>query len=366
MSLSIGILGLPNVGKSTVFNALTGAQNAEVANYPFCTIQPNRAIVPLKDIRLEKLRELVDVPKIIYATIEFVDIAGLVKGASQGEGLGNQFLSHVRNTDALIHVVRSFDDPNVVHVHGSIDPQDDIEVISIELALADLAQLERKIIKIESDIKGDKKLIPVLEILNSLKDHLARGKPVSTFPERESLFCQSLINEMRFLTSKPIIYAVNVDETGLSEKTPEIDIVNKIAKDTSAEVIVISAKLEEELLDMTPDEQVEFLELAGAKANGLDQVIQKGFEALNLLSFFTKNEEEVRAWNISVGTRAPQAAGKIHTDFEKGFIRAEVVPFDIFAKHGSDSVVKSAGLMRSEGKDYIVQDGDIILFRFNI
>jgi GTP-binding protein YchF len=366
MSLSIGILGLPNVGKSTVFNALTGAQNAEVANYPFCTIQPNRAIVPLKDERLEKLRELVDVPNIIYATIEFVDIAGLVKGASQGEGLGNQFLSHVRNTDALIHVVRGFDDPNVIHVHGSIDPQDDIEVISIELALADLGQLERKINKLESDIKGDKKLIPVLEVTNSLKDHLTHGMPVSTFPERESTICQDLINEMRFLTSKPIIYAVNVDETGLAGKTPEVDIVNEIAKDTGAEVIVLSAKLEEELLDMTPAEQVEFLELAGAKTNGLDQVVQKGFEALNLLSFFTKNEKEVRAWNIPVGTRASQAAGKIHTDFEKGFIRAEVVPFDIFSKHGSDSVIKSAGLMRSEGKDYIVQDGDIILFRFNI
>jgi GTP-binding protein YchF len=366
MSLSIGIIGLPNVGKSTVFNALTGAQNAEVANYPFCTIQPNRAIVPLRDTRLEELRRLVGVPEIIFATIEFVDIAGLVKGASRGEGLGNQFLSHVRNADTLIHVVRSFEDPNVVHVHGNIDPQEDIEVINIELALADSAQLERKINKLESDIKGDKKLIPVLQLAKSLNEHLALGLPVSTYPERNSLLCKDLIFEMRFLTAKPIIYAVNVDETGLAEKSPEIDAVLEIAEATSANVVVLCAKLEEEMVEMTLEERAEFLELAGAESGGLDQVVQKGFEALGLLSFFTKNEKEVRAWNIPVGTTAPQAAGKIHTDFERGFIRAEVVSFDIFSKYGSDTAVKSAGLMRSEGKDYIVQDGDIILFKFNL
>ena len=366
MSLSIGIIGLPNVGKSTVFNALTGAQNAEVANYPFCTIEPNRAIVPLRDPRLEKLQQLVNVPDIIHATIEFVDIAGLVKGASQGEGLGNQFLSHVRNTDALVHVVRGFDDPNVVHIHGEIDPSQDIEVINVELALADLAQLERKIGKLESDIKGNKKLIPTFELAKSLRNHLALGKPVGTHPERGSAIFESLISEMRFLTAKPIIFAVNVDETGLAEETPDTATIHQIAREQGAEVVVLCAKLEEEMLDMTPEEQIEFLELAGAESSGLDQIIRKGFDALGLISFFTKNEKEVRAWNIPRGLKAPQAAGKIHTDFERGFIRAEVVSFDVFEKYGSDGAVKSAGLMRSEGKEYVVQDGDVVLFRFNV
>jgi GTP-binding protein YchF len=366
MSLSIGIIGLPNVGKSTVFNALTGAQNAEVANYPFCTIEPNRAIVPLRDPRLEKLQELIGVPNIIYATIEFVDIAGLVKGASQGEGLGNQFLSHVRNTNALVHVVRGFDDPNVVHIHGAIDPRQDIEVINLELALADLTQLERKIGRLESDVKGDKKLIPTFDLAKSLRDHLALGKPVGTHPERNSAIYENLVSEMRFLTAKPIIFAVNVDETGLAEETPEVTIVRQIAKEQSSEVVVLCAKLEEEMTDMTPEEQKEFLELAGAETSGLDQVVQKSFEALGLISFFTKNEKEVRAWNIPRGIKAPQAAGQIHTDFERGFIRAEVVSFDVFEKHGSDNALKAAGLMRSEGKEYLVRDGDVILFRFNV
>lgn len=366
MSLSIGIIGLPNVGKSTVFNALTGAQNAEVANYPFCTIQPNRAVVPLRDPRLEKLQALAGVKNIIYATIEFLDIAGLVKGASQGEGLGNQFLSHVRNSDALIHVVRAFDDPNVVHIHGQIDPLTDIEVIHVELALADMAQLERKIVKLESDIKGDRSLLATLDFAHSLRDHLAAGQAVSTHPGIQLDIGQALLQEMRFLTAKPIIFAVNVDETGLAEPTPEVTIVQEIAQQMRAEVVVLCAGLEEEMVDMTDEERREFLELAGAACSGLDQVVQKGFEALGLISFFTKNENEVRAWNTPKGTRAPAAAGKIHTDFERGFIRAEVVPFPVFVQNGSDAAVRAAGLMRSEGKEYIVQDGDIILFRFNV
>ncbi len=366
MSLSIGIVGLPNVGKSTVFNALTGTQNAAVANYPFCTIEANRAIVPLRDPRLEKLQALAGVPKIIYATIEFVDIAGLVKGASQGEGLGNQFLGNIRDTDAIVHVVRGFDDPNVVHVSGVVDPPEDIEIISIELALADMAQLERKIGKLESEIKGDRKLIPAFELAKSLRDHLALGKPVTTHPQRGSTVFDDLVHEMRFLTAKPVIFAVNVDEAGLANDTPEAAAVREIAAEAGAEVVVLCAKLEEEMLDMTPEEQREFLELAGAEESSLDQVVRKGFSALGLISYFTKNEKEVRAWNIPVGTRAPQAAGKIHTDFERGFIRAEVVPCDIFAEHGSDAAVKALGLMRSEGKEYLVQDGDVILFRFNV
>jgi GTP-binding protein YchF len=366
MSLSIGIIGLPNVGKSTVFNALIGAQNAEVANYPFCTIQPNRAIVPVRDHRLEKLQILTKVPHIIYATIEFVDIAGLVKGASHGEGLGNQFLSHIRNTDSLVHVVRGFEDPNVVHIHGKIDPREDIEVINYELALADAAQLDRKIKKLESDIKADKKLILKLQLAGSLREHLSYGKPVSDYPGRESSIFVDFIDEMRFLTAKPIIYVVNVDETGLENPPPAVKTVEKIANMTGAEMAIISAKLEEEMVDMSPEEQEEFLQLVGAEASGLDQVVHKSFTALGLISFFTKNENEVRAWNIPLGTKAPQAAGKIHTDFERGFIRAEIVPFDVFARFGTDTAVRSAGQMRSEGKDYIVQDGDIILFKFNV
>lgn len=366
MPLSIGIVGLPNVGKSTVFNALTGAQNAVVANYPFCTIEPNRAIVPLRDARLEKLQSLVRVPNIIFATVEFVDIAGLVRGASQGEGLGNQFLAHIRNTDAILHVVRGFDDPNVVHVHGESDPHQDIEVIQIELALADMAQLERKIGKLESDIKGDKKLVPTYELAKSIRDHLALGRPALTHPARESDIFADLLHEMRFLTAKPVIYAVNVDETGLAEETPEVAAVRQVAAGQGAGVVVLCGKLEEEMLDMSTAEQAEFLALAGAEASGLDQVIRLGFEVLGLISFFTKNEKEVRAWNIPRGAKAPQAAGKIHTDFERGFIRAEVIPFEIFVEKGSDAAVRSAGLLRSEGKEYTVQDGDIILFRFNV
>jgi GTP-binding protein YchF len=366
MSLSIGIVGLPNVGKSTVFNALTGAQNAAVANYPFCTIEANRAIVPLRDARLEKLQSLVGVPNIIYATIEFVDIAGLVKGASQGEGLGNQFLANIRDTDAIVHVVRGFDDPNVVHVSGDIDPPADIETINIELALADLAQLDRKIIRLQSEIKGDRKLIPTYELAHSLREHLALGNPVSSHSQKDNITFTELSREMRFLTAKPVIFAVNVDEAGLADETPEVAAVRLIAQESGASVVVLCAKLEEEMLEMTLAEQQEFLALAGAAESGLQQVVRQGFQALRLISYFTKNEKEVRAWNIPQDTLAPQAAGKIHTDFEQGFIRAEVVPFELFESHGSDTAVRAAGLMRSEGKTYVVQDGDVILFRFNV
>jgi GTP-binding protein YchF len=366
MGLKIGIVGLPNVGKSTVFNALTGAQNAEVANYPFCTIQPNRAIVPLRDPRVDKLRELVGVPQAIYATIEFVDIAGLVKGASQGEGLGNQFLGNIRDVDAIMHVVRCFDDPNVAHVSGEIDPQADIEIINLELVIADLDQLQRKIEKLHSDVKGDKKLLPVLELAQELREHLESGQPISSYPVGDSAAYHSLVREMRFLSAKKVIYAANVDETGLAEETPCIKTIKDFAAHHRADFIILCAKLEEEMLGMEPDEQQEFLQLAGATESGLDQVVRKGFQMLNLISFFTKNENEVRAWNIPRNTSAPKAAGNIHTDFERGFIRAEVVPFETFVEHGSDAAIKAAGLMRSEGKEYIVQDGDVILFRFNV
>jgi GTP-binding protein YchF len=354
MSLSVGIVGLPNVGKSTVFNALTGAQNAEVANYPFCTIKPNRAVVPLPDLRVEKLAELVGVPKTIHATIEFVDIAGLVKGASQGEGLGNQFLATIRETSAI------------VHISEYPDPFTDIDIINLELVMADLEQLERKIERLSSQVKGDKKLQPVVEMTDSLREHLQIGQPVSSFPQRYLDIFTTLNHELHFLTAKPLIYAANVDEAGLSGENAYIRVVQEIAAEQGAEVVVLSAKLEEEMTGMTADEQREFLQLAGAEQSGLEQVIQKGFEALRLISFFTKNEKEVRAWNVEIGTTAPKAAGAIHTDFERGFIRAEVVPYETFVQYGSDTAVKAAGLMRLEGKEYHVQDGDVIYFRFNV
>jgi len=366
MVLKIGLVGLPNVGKSTVFNALTSAQNAEVANYPFCTIQPNRAVVPLRDRRVDKLQELVEVPNAIYATIEFVDIAGLVKGASQGEGLGNQFLGNIRDVDAILHVVRCFDDPNVVHVSAELDPRQDIETINLELAFADLEQLERKIERLTSAVKGDRKLLPVMDLAQELKSHLETGRAVRDYPDQDSEHFKSLIHELRFLTAKPIIYAANVDEAGLGETTPLTSIVTDVAAETLSDCIVLSAKLEEEMISMTPEERDEFLQLAGAEESGLNQIVRKGFAVLNLISYFTKNENEVRAWNIPQNTTAPQAAGIIHTDFERGFIRAEVVDYDTFVEHGSDAALKSVGQLRSEGKEYVVQDGDVILFRFNV
>jgi hypothetical protein len=366
MSLRIGIIGLPNVGKSTVFNALTGAQNAAVANYPFCTIQPNRAIVPLPDERLDRLAQLVGVKQAIHAAVEFVDIAGLVKGAHQGEGLGNQFLGQVRDTAALLHVVRCFDDPNVVHVSAQPDPHEDIAVINVELALADLEQLERKLERLESGVKGDKKLIPVYETGRRLRDHLGLGKPATAFPEAETEPFQELNRELRLLTAKPVIYVANVDESCLSAANPYLEQTRQEAMQDSVEIVTLCAKLEEELQDMSADERREYLALAGVESSGLEQVIRKSFALLDLISFFTFNEKEARAWNVRRGATAPKAAGAIHTDFERGFIRAEVIAFDVFAKHGSSASVKAAGLMRLEGKEYLVQDGDVIYFRFNI
>ena len=366
MSLSIGIVGLPNVGKSTTFNALCGAQHAQVANFPFTTIHPNRAIVALPDPRVEKLAELVHVPNRIHATLEFVDIAGLVKGASQGEGLGNQFLDQIRNTNAIVHVVRCFDDPNVVHINERPEPRSDIEIINIELALADLQQLERKIERLGSAVKGDKKLQPVLDLAHDLCRHLQEGHPAARYPQRDSEAFHSLEQEMRFLTSKAVIFAANVDETDVASDNEYVKIVRQVAAEQGASVVVLCARLEEEMIEMTPGERQEFMELAGAKCCGLEQVIQMGFEVLDLISFFTKNEKEVRAWNIRRGTHAPQAAGAIHTDFERGFIKAEVIPYNVYVKYGSDAAVKAAGMMRLEGKEYIVQDGDVIYFRFNV
>ncbi|MFC1878603.1 redox-regulated ATPase YchF [Chloroflexota bacterium] len=366
MALNIGLVGLPNVGKSTTFNALTGAQNATVANYPFCTIQPNRAIVPLPDKRLSKLGELVNVKQVIHATVEFVDIAGLVKGASQGEGLGNQFLGQIRNTTALLHIVRCHDDPNVIHINEKPDPLNDIEIIEVELALADLEQLDRKIERLTSSVKGDNKLLPTLELAQQLREHLAAGHPASSFIGTNDEIFIGLNEELKFLTAKPVIYIANVDEAGLTEDNPYVQAVRLAAVKRGINIIVLCAQLEQDILEISPEEGQEFLELAGVETSGLEQVIRKSFEMLDLISFFTYNKSETRAWNIARGTSAPQAAGAIHTDFERGFIRAEVIPFETFEQYGSSAAVKTAGQMRLEGKEYIVADGDILYFRFNV
>lgn len=366
MALGIGIVGLPNVGKSTTFNALTKTQNAEAANYPFCTIEPNKAIVPLPDSRVDKLAELVKPEKVIYATVEFFDIAGLVKGASQGEGLGNQFLANIRETSAIVHVVRCFDDENVIHVSGSIDPRDDIEVINTELMLADLQQLEGKIERLNRQVKGDKKLQPVLALAMELSELLATGKPVTAYPDRESDVYRQLNNEMRFLTGKTVIYAANVDEEYLEEDNEYVRLVREVAAEQNAEVVKLCAKLEEEMAGLSDEERQEFLESLGVAESGLDQVVRKGFDALGLINYFTAGPKEVRAWTLRRNSKAPQAAGVIHTDFERGFIRAEVIPYATYVQYGSESAVKAAGLMRVEGKEYIVQDGDVMHFRFNV
>jgi GTP-binding protein YchF len=366
MALSIGIVGLPNVGKSTTFNALTRAQHAATENYPFCTIEPNRAVVPVPDGRLNNLAELTGVPKAIQATIEFVDIAGLVSGASRGEGLGNQFLGHIRDTAAIVHVVRCFDDESVIHVNPSPEPRNDIEVVSTELILADLQQLERKIERLTTQVKGDKKAIPLLALAQRLEDHLERNRPISSYPEQEDDIFAELQHEMNFLTAKPVIYVANVDEAGLAEDNDYVREVREVASEEGAQVVKISSRLEADMVDWSEEERQEFLELAGTEESGLDQIIHKGYRILNLISFFTMNEREVRAWTLKQGWSAPKAAGTIHTDFERGFIKAEVVPYETFAQHGSWAETKAVGQMRVEGKEYVVQDGDVIYFRFNV
>lgn len=366
MGLSIGIIGLPNVGKSSLFNALAKEQLAQVANYPFCTIHPNHAIVPVPDPRVEQLADLGKLERRIHATIEFVDIAGLVKGANRGEGLGNQFLGHIRDTAAILHVVRCFEDPHVVHVSDNLDPRDEIETINLELILADMQQLEKKIEKLSSQVKGDKKMIPVMEMAQSIYQHMSGGKPVFQYPEKEDETFIELTNEMRFISAKPVIYVANVDEPSLKAGNIYATEVFAKAEELNAPAVMICARLEQELVDMTESERKEYLQLVGAEETGLEQIIRKSFDMLSLITFLTMNEEEVRAWMVPKGTPAPKAAGAIHTDFEKGFIRAEVTSFDTFIKHKNWAGVKSAGLMRLEGKEYIVQDGDIIYFRFNV
>lgn len=366
MALGIGIVGLPNVGKSTTFNALTKTQNAAVANYPFCTIEPNRAVVPVPDPRVDQIAAIAKPEKVVYATVEFVDIAGLVKGASRGEGLGNQFLANIRETAAIVHVVRCFEDENVVHVAAHPNPRDDIEIINTELMLADLQQLENRLARIERQALHDKKLQPTVELAHKLKALLEAGQPVTAYPDKDSELFQAFNREMRFLTGKPVIFAANVNEADLSTDNKDVQEVRAIAAEQGAEVVKLCARLEEEMAGLTDEERHEFLASLGVEESGLEQVIHKGYRALGLISFFTAGPKEVHAWTVRKGTKAPQAAGEIHTDFERGFIRAEVIPYEVYVQLGGEAAAKAAGAMRVEGKEYVVQDGDVIHFRFNV
>jgi GTP-binding protein YchF len=367
MGISIGIVGLPNVGKSTTFNALTKAQNAESANYPFCTIEPNKAMVPVPDNRIAALCDIVNPERVQHSTIEFVDIAGLVKGASQGEGLGNQFLSNIKETDAILHIVRAFDDENVTHVDNSIDPIRDIETIETELLLADIQTLEKRITRLEKVARsGDKDAKIELEVATRLIAFMNDGNQVSAFDDRESDAFLMLDQNLRFITNKNMIYGANVDEDGLSEDNDYVKQVQEFAKSHNRTVIKICSKIEEEMVEMEDDEKMEFLNDLGADESGLDQIIRESFSILGLISYFTAGVKEVRAWTIREGWKAPKSASVIHNDFEKGFIRAEVIAYDDYISSGGENRAKDAGLMRLEGKEYVVNDGDVMHFRFNV
>ena len=365
--MKLGVVGLPNVGKSTLFNALTKA-GAESANYPFCTIDPNVGIVTVPDERLDKLAEMYHPEKYTPAIVEFVDIAGLVKGASRGEGLGNRFLSHIREVDAVLHVVRCFEDGNIVHVEGSVDPIRDIETINLELIFADLETLEKRLGNLKKSAKnGDKTLLDGVALLERLQQHLEAGQPVRSFPVEPEQ--RAFVREMFFLTAKPVIYAANIHEDDIGKAPEDLPLVARLMEQAAkegAEVMVVSARMEEEIAQLDNEERAAFLEELGIGQSGLDQLIRACYRLLGLISFLTAGPKEVRAWTITKGTLAPQAAGKIHTDFERGFIRAEVVAYDALMEAGSMAAAKERGWVRLEGKDYEMKDGDIVVFRFNV
>ena len=365
--MKLGIVGLPNVGKSTLFNAITQA-GAESANYPFCTIDPNVGVVSVPDDRLNKLKELYDSKKIVQTAIEFVDIAGLVKGASKGEGLGNKFLSNIREVDAIVHVVRCFEDTNVVHVDGSIDSLRDIETINLELIFSDEEILDRRITKTTKALKADKKLQSELDVLNKIKETLQEGKSIRTMDLSEDEW--AFVKTLDLLTSKPVIYVANVAEDDLANDGQDnnmVKAVREFAATENSDVVVVSAQIEAEIAELeTEEEKAEFLETLGLSQSGLDKLIQASYHLLGLISFLTAGQQEVRAWTIKKGTKAPQAGGKIHSDIERGFIKAETIAYEDLLEHGTMSAAKEKGLVRLEGKDYVVKDGDVILFKFNV
>ncbi len=364
MGFNCGIVGLPNVGKSTIFNALTSA-GAQASNYPFTTIDPNVGVVDMPDERLDMLAGIYQPKKLTPTTMEFVDIAGLVKGAAQGEGLGNKFLANIREVDAIAHVVRCFDDPNVVHVAGRVDPKTDIEVIEAELMLADLDSIEKRLVKAEKLAKtGDKKAADEVAFMKRLKEMLAKGEPVRRGAHSEEE--QAWLRGYALLSSKLVLFVANVAEDMVDKPNSYVDAVRAIADAEGARVVVISGQVEGEIAQLPKEERKEYLAGMGLKESGLDRMIRAGYDLLGLITYFTAGEKEVRAWTISKGTKAPQAAGKIHTDFEKGFIRAEVFHYNDLIKYKNEQAVKAAGLLRSEGKEYVVKDGDIMLFRFNV
>ncbi|WP_194608580.1 redox-regulated ATPase YchF [Clostridium vitabionis] len=365
--MKLGIVGLPNVGKSTLFNSLTKA-GAEAANYPFCTIDPNVGVVAVPDKRLDQLAALFNSAKITPAVIEFVDIAGLVKGASKGEGLGNQFLANIRECDAIVHVVRCFDDSNVIHVDGSVDPLRDIETINLELIFADMEVLERRISKVKGAAMSDKSLKGELELLRSLHDHLENGKLARSFETNDD-DQRAFINSLDLLTWKPVIFAANVAEDDLADdgnSSKYVAAVRKYAAETGSEVFVISAQIEEEIAELDDAEKLDFLHDLGLEESGLDKLIAASYRLLGLISFLTAGEKETRAWTITKGTKAPQAAGKIHSDFERGFIKAEVINYQDLLDCKTYAAAREKGLVRMEGKDYVMQDGDVVTFRFNV